>query len=89
MCPNITTRSSHNSSYLPGLVEGDGSLDGALVTHRLQALGPLVNLEHLVDNTVDFDLAGVQVVDSSGELVRLGEAADDGDLVTDCAIISN
>lgn len=35
------------------LVEGDGSLDGALVPHGLETLSPLLEFEHLVDNSVD------------------------------------
>jgi hypothetical protein len=39
------------------VIEDDGSLDGALVSHGLQALAPLLKLECLVDDTFDFDLA--------------------------------
>lgn len=73
----MTTSSSQH------LVKGDGSLDGGLVAHRLQALLPLLDLEHLVHNAVNLDLARVEVVDRGGELVGLGERAEDGDLVAD------
>jgi len=45
------------------LVEDNGGLDGTLVLHRLQALSPLLKLESLVDNSLDLDLARVQIVD--------------------------
>ena len=48
------------------LVEGDSGLDGRLVPHSLKTLGPLVKLERFVDNTMDFDFAGIEVVNSSG-----------------------
>lgn len=48
------------------LFEDDSGLDGSLVLHSLQALAPLLELVGLVDDTLDFDLAGVEVVDSSG-----------------------
>lgn len=70
------------------LIKSDGSLDGRFVAHGLEALLPLLDLVHLVDNAVDFDLPRVQVIHRSGELVSLREAADDGDLVTDCDDVS-
>jgi hypothetical protein len=45
------------------LVEDNGGLDGTLVLHGLQALSPLLKLESLVDNSLDLDLARVQIVD--------------------------
>jgi hypothetical protein len=39
------------------LVEDNGGLDGALVLHGLQALAPLLELEDLVDNALNIDLA--------------------------------
>ena len=65
------------------LVKGDGGLNGALVLHGLEALGPLLNLEDLVDNSVDFHLSGVEIVDGSREFIGLAEASKDGDFVTD------
>lgn len=69
--------------YGTRLVKGDGSLDGGLVTHRLKTLLPLLDLEHLVNNAVDPDLAGIQVVYGSRELVGLREGAEDGNFVAD------
>lgn len=65
------------------LVKDDRRLDGALVLQRRQTLLPLLQLEGLVHDTLNLDFAGVQVVDGSGELVGLGEATQNGDLVTD------
>lgn len=39
------------------LIEDNGGLDGALVLHRLETLGPLLQLERLVDDSCDLDLA--------------------------------
>lgn len=39
------------------IIEDDGCLDGALVLHGLQALAPLLELESLVDDTLNLDLA--------------------------------
>ena len=39
------------------VLEDNSSLDGALVLHRLQAFTPLLELEGLVNNTLDLDLA--------------------------------
>jgi hypothetical protein len=47
------------------LVEDNGGLDSALVFHRLQTLSPLLKLESLIDNTRDFYLARVEIVDCS------------------------
>jgi hypothetical protein len=47
------------------LVEDNGGLDGALVLHGLQALSPLLKLESLVDNSLDLDLARVEIVNGS------------------------
>ena len=77
------SRSSANSA-LTKLVKGNRSLDGALIAHRLQALLPLIELERLVDDTVDLDLAAVEIVNRGREFVRLGEGAENGDFVTDC-----
>lgn len=66
------------------LIKGNSSLDGALIPHRLQTLLPLVELERLVDDAMHLDLAAVEIVDGGGELVDLGEGADDGDFVEDC-----
>lgn len=71
---SITTR-------LSNLVKSNGSLDGSLVPHRLQAFLPLLDLEHLVDDSIDLHLACVKVRDRSGELIGLGEAAQNGDFV--------
>jgi hypothetical protein len=67
----------------PNLIKRDGSLDGRLVLHRLQTLRPLLKLEGLVDDTLDLDLARVEVVDGGGEFIDLTEATEDGDLVAD------
>jgi len=56
-------RVSHTGKLV---VEDDGSLDGALVLHGLQALGPLIQLECLVDDSFDLYLARVEIVDSGG-----------------------
>lgn len=45
-----------HGSHSP-LVEHDRSLDGSLVLHRLQALLPLLQLERLVHDAIDLDLA--------------------------------
>jgi hypothetical protein len=45
------------------VVEDNGGLDSALVLHGLQALSPLVQLESLVDDSCDFYLARVEIVD--------------------------
>jgi hypothetical protein len=47
------------------VVENDGCLDCALVLHGLQALSPLVELEGLIDDPFDLDLARVEIVNSS------------------------
>lgn len=75
---------------MPGalLVEGDGSLNGGLVTHRLKTFGPLFDLEDLVDNAVDLDLPRVEVINSSGELVGLREGAYNSDFVTDYQLLA-
>ena len=49
------------------LVERDSSLDGRLVPHSLQTLGPLIKLECFIDNTVDLDFASIEVVNGSGD----------------------
>lgn len=80
-------RSSHGSVSQPNQsVKDNRGLDGALVPHRLQTLLPLIQLEGLVDNTLDLDLAAIEVVDRGGELVGLGEGAEDGDFVADCGV---
>jgi hypothetical protein len=66
------------------LVKSDSRLDGALIPHGLETLLPLVELEGLVDDAVHLDLAAVEIVDGGGELVGLGEGAEDGDLVANC-----
>ncbi len=43
----------------PFLVKDNGRLDGTLVLHRLETLGPLLQLERLVDDPLDLDLARV------------------------------
>jgi hypothetical protein len=67
----------------PNLIEHNGSLDGTFVTHRLKTLLPLLDPVHLIDNSLDIDLARVKVINSSGELVGLRETAEDSDLITD------
>jgi hypothetical protein len=64
------------------IVENDSSLDGALVSHRLQALAPLLELEGLVDDSGDLYFAGIEVPNGGGEHVGLREGTEDGDLVT-------
>lgn len=76
--PNVTP-----TNIQKDLVEDNSRLDGTLVAHGLQALFPLVNLVDLVDDALDFDLAGVQVVDSGRELVSLRERTDNGNLVAE------
>ena len=73
-----------SSRFATCLVESDGSLDGTLVPHRLQTLLPLIQSENLIHDAGDLDLIRVKVVDGSGELVSLREAAEDCDFVTDC-----
>lgn len=70
------------------LIENDGRLDGLLGANGLEGLRPLFELESLVDNTLNLDLARVEVVNGSRELVSLREGAQDGDLVADCAFVS-
>ena len=41
------------------LVEDDCGLNGALVLHCFQTIGPLLQLEGLVDNALDLDLAAI------------------------------
>ena len=65
------------------LIKSDSSLDGALVTHGLQALSPLLELEGLVDDAANLDLASVKVVNGGRELVGFREGTENGDLVTD------
>lgn len=65
------------------LVPDNSSLDGGLVANGLKGLGPLLHLEHLVNDTLDLDLARLHVVDGSGELVSLREGTEDCNLVTD------
>jgi len=50
----ITCRLQRNA-----LVEHNCSLDGTLVLHGLETLGPLLQLESLVDDTLDLDLTAV------------------------------
>lgn len=68
----------------PNLIEGDGSLDSGLVAHSLKTLLPLLNLVHLVHNTVHLNFARVKIVNSGRELVGLRETAEDSDFITDC-----
>jgi len=63
------------------VVEDNGGLDSALVLHGLQALSPLVQLESLVDDSCDFYLARVEIVDGGREHVGLRERSKDCDLV--------
>lgn len=65
------------------LVEHNRRLDGSLVPHGLQTLSPLLEPVRLVHDTLDLDLAGIEVVDSRREHVGLGEGPDDGDLVAE------
>lgn len=44
------------------LVEDDSGFDGALVPHALQTLAPLLEFESLVDDPINFNFAGVEVV---------------------------
>lgn len=40
-------------------IEYNSSLDSGLVLHALETLGPLLELESLVDNSLDLDFAAV------------------------------
>ena len=48
------------------VLENNGCFDGGLVLHGLQALAPLLELEGLVNNAFDLDLARIEVVNGSG-----------------------
>lgn len=63
------------------LVKSNGSFDGGLVPHRLQTLLPLLDLEHLVDDSVDLHLACIKIRNSSWEFVGLGETAQNRDFI--------
>lgn len=76
---NVTKRIYTNSP----LVEDNRRLDGSLVFHGLQTLSPLLEPVRLIYDTLDLDLAGIEVVDSRREHVCLGEGPDDGDLVAE------
>lgn len=64
-------------------VKHNGSLDSALVAHRLQGLPPLLQLKHLVNNSIHANLTRVQIRDRIWELVGLAEASEDGDFISD------
>jgi hypothetical protein len=76
--------STHRAStYLHLVIEGNSRLDSALILHCLQTLLPLIEFKRLVDNAGDLHLTGIEVVDCRGELVGLGERAQNGDFVAD------
>ena len=84
------------------VVENNGSLDCALVLHGLQALSPLVELEGLIDDPFDLDLARVEIVNGSSletsalsrrrwileEKSRLTEHVGLGERSKDCDLIT-
>jgi hypothetical protein len=72
-CPSIP---------VSNLVKGDGRLNSRLVAHSLKALLPLLNLVHLVDNTIHPNLSRIKVINSSRELVCLRETTKDSNLIT-------
>lgn len=47
----------------PDLFKDNSSLDSTLVPHTLQTLTPLLEFESLIDDSVDFDFAWIEVVD--------------------------
>ena len=57
--------------------------DGRLVLHCFDTLLPLLELESLVDDAFDLDLAAIEVVNCGREFVCFAEGANDGDFVTD------
>jgi hypothetical protein len=66
------------------LVEGDGCFDGGLVFHCLETLLlPLLQLESLIDDAFDLDLATIKVVDGGRKFVGFAKGANDGDFVAD------
>ena len=71
------------SQSVCALIKSNSRLDSGLVLHGLETLLPLVELEGLVDDPRDLDLAAVEIVDGGGELVGLGEGAEDCDFVAD------
>lgn len=72
---SFISTSQHTDRSIP--VKNNGRLDGVLVAHRLQTLLPLFKLVQLIHYSGHLDLARVKVVNGCGELVDLGEAADD------------
>lgn len=64
----------HGFSASEYLVENDSGLDCRLVLHSLQTFCPLFELVGLVDNSLDLDLAGIEVINGSG-CRKLGRAA--------------
>ena len=60
------------------LVEDDSGLDGRLVPHCLQALGPLLDLESLVYNTLNLDLAALEIINGVRAVRLLAYAASFG-----------
>jgi hypothetical protein len=70
-------------SNLDLVIEGNSSLNSALILHRLKTLLPLLKFERLIDNTCNLDLPGIEIVDGGGKFVGLGERTQDGDLVAD------
>jgi len=64
-CAQHSAVSRQHQLTTSDLVKDNGSLDGTLVAHALEALFPLFELEGLVDDTLDLDLARIEIVDSS------------------------
>jgi hypothetical protein len=79
---NLYERKKCPITSVPNLVKGDGRLNSRLVAHSLKALLPLLNLVHLVDNTINPNLSRVKVINSSRELVCLRETTKDSNLIT-------
>lgn len=65
------------------LVEDNRRFDGSLVSHGLQALAPLLELVSLVYNSLNPDLAAIEIADGSREHVGLREGTDDSNLITE------
>jgi len=60
-----TTLYTPHPTTSTNLVKGDSGLDSTLVLHALETLGPLLQLESLVDDSLDLDLTTVEVIDRS------------------------
>ena len=57
--------------------------DSRFVLHSLETLLPLLELKSLVDDTLDLDLAAIEIVDCGREFVCFAKGADDGDFIAD------